>query len=54
MEDLTDLRRYPEVIAAINAILSNGGIAEVKYEAKGLTVVAIERKLKYPEKVPKK
>ena len=47
---MTDIRRSPEAIEAINAILSNGGIAEVKYEAKGLVVVAIERKLKFPER----
>lgn len=45
---MIDLKRHPEVIEAINAILSSGGIAEVKCESKGLVVISIERKLKHP------
>ena len=45
---MIDLKRHPDVIEAINAILSSGGIAEVKNESKGLVVISIERKLKHP------
>lgn len=51
---MTDIRRNPEAIEAINAILSNGGIAEVKYESRGLVVVSVERKVKHPPKGEKR
>lgn len=36
-----------KVIAAIEAILKNGGIAEVKNERAGTVVVDVSRKVKY-------
>lgn len=47
-----DIRTRPDVIDAINAVISNGGIAEVKVEGKdaNLTVVEIRRVLKTKKK----
>lgn len=40
-----------EAIDAIEAILRNGGIAEIKQERVGIVVVDVSRKVKYrPEK----
>ena len=47
---LLDIRRCPEVIEMINAILRDGDIAEVKRERSGIAVVRIKRKLEYPPK----
>ena len=41
-----DVRDIPEVIEAINAILNNKGIAEIKKERDGVAVVEITRKLR--------
>lgn len=41
-----DVREHSEIISAINAILNNKGIAEVKQEKNGLSVVEIRRTLK--------
>nr|DAE12287.1 MAG TPA: hypothetical protein [Siphoviridae sp. ctMgg26] len=41
-----DVREHGEIISAINAILNNKGIAEVKQEKNGLSVVEIRRTLK--------
>ena len=40
---MTDIRKYQHIIDAINAILDSEGIAEVKWEKTGLTVVQIKR-----------
>lgn len=47
---MTDIRSYPHVIEAINAVLNAEGIAEVKWERTGLTVVQIKRTLVTPRK----
>ena len=40
-----------EVIEVVEAILKNGGIAEIKEERAGIVVVDVSRKVKYrPEK----
>ena len=36
-----------KVIAAVEAILKNGGIAEIKNEKTGIVVVDVSRKVKY-------
>ena len=45
-----DIRKNPELVDAINRILSDGGIAEVKYDAafKRVAVVRIDRRVVYP------
>lgn len=45
-----DIRKHPEIIEAINAVLNAEGIAEVKREKAGLTVVQIKRTLITPRK----
>jgi len=47
---MTDIKKHPEIINAINAILDAEGIAEVKREKSGLTVVQIKRTLVTPRK----
>lgn len=47
---LTDISKRKDVIEAINAILNSDGIAEVKWERSGLTVVHIKRTLVFPRK----
>lgn len=47
---MTDIRKYQHIIDAINAILDSEGIAEVKWEKTGLTVVQIKRTLVTPRK----
>ena len=49
-EQLMDIRKNPELVDAINRILSDGGIAEVKYDAafKRVAVVRIDRRVVYP------
>ena len=47
---MTDIRKYTEIIEAINAVLNAEGIAEVKRERSGLTVVQIKRTLVTPRK----
>ena len=47
---MTDIRKYPQIIESINAILNAEGIAEVKWEKTGLTVVQIKRTLVTPRK----
>ena len=40
-----------KVIAAVEAILKNGGIAEIKNEKAGIVVVEVSRKVKHrPDK----
>lgn len=41
-----DIRDNKEAVEAINAILKNKGIAEIKVEHGGIAVVEITRKLK--------
>ena len=47
---MIDIRDWPEVIDAVNAVLNNKGIAEVKNEKRqgkdNLVVVELTRKLK--------
>lgn len=47
---MIEIRAYPEVLDKINAILSNGGTAEVKIETQGnnkrIAVVETKRALK--------
>lgn len=50
---MNDIRKHPEIINAINAILDAEGIAEVKREKSGLTVVQIKRTLVTPRKESK-
>lgn len=40
---MTDIRNYPKVIDAINAIINSKGLAEVKIEPKGIAVVEQKR-----------
>ena len=47
---MIDIRKHPEIIEAINAVLNAEGIAEVKRERTGLTVVQIKRTLITPRK----
>lgn len=47
---MIDISRLKEVLAAINAILDDGDIAEVKKERIGIAVVRIKRKLEHPPK----
>lgn len=47
---MTDIRKHPKIIDAINAVLNAEGIAEVKWEKSGLTVVQIKRTLVAPRK----
>lgn len=37
-----DLRKYPKCIEAINAVLNNGGVAEVKLEHNGRDLLVLE------------
>lgn len=46
---MVDVRKNTIAIEAINAILSNDGIAEVKIEKGGIAVVEIKRTLKTPK-----
>lgn len=50
---MTDIRKYPQIIEAINAVLNADGIAEIKWEKTGLTVVQIKRTLVTPRKESK-
>lgn len=50
---MLDIRNMPGVIDAINAIINNREIAEVKLEPKGVSVVAIHRAVKTIEKIKK-
>ena len=47
---MIDISRFLDVLAAINAILNDGDIAEVKKERIGIAVVRIKRKLEHPPK----
>ena len=47
---MIDISRIKEVLEAINAILADGDIAEVKKERIGIAVVRIKRKLEHPPK----
>lgn len=40
---MTDIRDYPKILDAINAIINSKGLAEVKIEPKGITVVEQKR-----------
>ena len=40
---MIDIRDYPEVIDAINAVINSRGLAEVKIEQKGIAVVEQKR-----------
>jgi len=43
-----DIREYPEMMDEINRIVNARCMAEIKEESKGVVVVQIERKLRYP------
>lgn len=47
-----DIRRNPELVDAINRVLSDHGIAEVKYDSalKQVAVIRIERRVIHPPK----
>ena len=47
---MRDIRKCPQILDAINAVLNAEGIAEVKREKSGLTVVQIKRTLVTPRK----
>lgn len=51
--DKVNIENEPRVIKAINEILSEGGIAEVKVERIGITVAEIHRQLKEPPRKTK-
>lgn len=46
---MLDVREMPDVVATLNAILNNKGIAEIKQEKDGICVVEIKRTLKTPK-----
>ncbi len=39
---MIDIRKTPDVIDTVNAILSNGGVAEIKQERNGKQTVVVE------------
>lgn len=47
-----DIRKNPELVEAINRILSDGGIAEVKYDSAfhQVAVIRIDRRVVHPPK----
>lgn len=49
---MIDIRRKPDVVEAINLILSDHGIAEVKYDSalKQIAVIRIDRRIVHPPK----
>ena len=47
---MIDISKCKDIIEAINSILNSEGIAEVKKERSGLTVVQIKRTLVTPRK----
>lgn len=47
---MIDISRLRDVLSAINAIINDGDIAEVKKERIGIAVVRIKRKLEHPPK----
>lgn len=50
---MIDIRKHPEVCETVNAILNNGGVAEVKMERGGTETVVVEinRSVKIKQKV---
>ena len=51
---MIDIKKRPDVIEAINAILNSRGVAEIKWESKlGLTVVKQTRTILFPLKEDK-
>lgn len=47
---MIDISKLRDVLIAINAIINDGDIAEVKKERIGIAVVRIKRKLEHPPK----
>ena len=47
---MIDISRLRDVLSAINLIINDGDIAEVKKERIGIAVVRIKRKLEHPPK----
>lgn len=47
---MIDISKLRDVLIAINAIINDGDIAEVKKERVGIAVVRIKRKLEHPPK----
>lgn len=50
MNQKIDIMDSQECINAINEIINSDGIAEIKVERHGLSVVEIKRKLRVPSK----
>ncbi len=52
---MIDIRDYPEAVEAVNAIVSNGGAAEIKIERskERLVVVELSRQVKKTTPVKK-
>ena len=48
-----DIREYPEVVDAINAIITNKGVAEIKLEKKD-TIVVVETSRQVKNMTPAK
>lgn len=48
---MIDILKMPDVVSAINTILNNREIAEIKVEPKGVSVVGIHRTVKTIQKV---
>lgn len=53
---MVDITQYPEVVSAVNAIINNGGAAEVKLEHGKSVIVVVEpqRTVKYRNDVKDK
>jgi hypothetical protein len=50
---MIDIRNMPDVLTAINTVLNNREIAEIKVEPKGVSVVGIHRTVKVIETIKK-
>ena len=48
MDEPFDILEYPELLSRVSDIIRAGGIAEIKMEKVGLTVVEQRRALAYP------
>lgn len=44
-----DITKNKDALDTLNAIINNRGIAEVKVESKGITIVEIKRTMKYKD-----
>lgn len=50
---MVDITQFPEVVSAVNAILNNGGAAEIKLEHNKSVIVVVEpqRTIKYRNEI---